>query len=55
MAVNFSDGASRVMAAGFSKNKVLKEVTLAHVPTTLVDSVKRTLSMNTELTTVIVK
>ena len=55
VAVNFSDGASRVMAAGFSKNKVLKEVTLAHVPTTLVDSVKRTLSMNTELITVIVK
>ena len=53
--VQGSDGASRVMAAGFSKNKVLKKVTLTHVPTTLVDSVKRSLSMNTELTTVIVK
>ena len=43
-----------VLAAGFRKNKVLREVTLSDVPTKLVESVKRTLSMNTALTTVIV-
>ena len=53
--VEFSDRASSVLAAGFRKNKVVREVTLSHVPKKLVDSVKRTLSMNTALTTVIVK
>ena len=50
-----SDRASHVLAAGFRKNKVLREVTLSLVPDELVDSVERTLSMNTALTTVIVK
>ena len=51
-----SDRASRVLAAGFRKNKVLREVTLSHVPgKELVESVERTLSMNTALTTVVVK
>ena len=50
-----SDRASHVLAAGFRKNKVVREVTLSHVPSKLVDSVKRTLSMNTALTTVVVK
>ena len=50
-----SDRASRVLAAGFRKNKVVREVTLTRVPEKLVDSVKRTLSMNTALTTVVVK
>ena len=56
--VRDSDRASRVLAAGFSKNKVLRvvrEVTLSCVPEKLVESVKRTLSMNTTLTTVVVK
>ena len=54
--VRFSDRASRVLAAGFRKNKVLREVTLSCVPSKeLVDSVKRTLNMNTALTTVVVK
>ena len=53
--VSFSDRASCVLAAGFRKNKVLREVTLSCVPRKLVDSVKRTLSMNTALTTVVVK
>ena len=52
----YSDQASRVLAAGFRKNKVLREVTLSRVPSKeLVDSVKRTLNMNTALTTVVVK
>ena len=50
-----SDRASCVLAASFKKNKVVREVTLTRVPEKLVDSVKRTLSMNTALTTVIVK
>ena len=50
-----SDQASRVLASGFRKNKVVREVTLSCVPSKLVDSVERTLSMNTALTTVIVK
>ena len=50
-----SDPGSRVLAAGFRKNKVVREVTLSRVPEELVESVKRTLSMNTALTTVIVK
>ena len=53
--VMFSDRASHVLAAGLRKNKVLREVTLSDVPSQLVDSVKRTLSMNTALTTVVVK
>ena len=51
----FSDRASRVLAAGFRKSKVVREVTLSLVPEKLVESVKRTLSMNTALTTVVVK
>ena len=39
----FSDQASRVLAAGFRKNKVVREVTLSRVPEKLVESVKRTL------------
>ena len=50
--VRGSDRASRVLAAGFKKNKILREVTLSCVPEELVDSVERTLSMNTALTTV---
>ena len=53
--VEFSDRASRVLAAGFKKNKVVREVTLSGVPKELVESVKRTLTMNTALTTVVVK
>ena len=53
--VNFSDRASSVLAVGFRKNKVVREVTLSYVPKKVVDSVKRTLSMNTALTTVVVK
>ena len=53
--VTLSDQASRVLAAGFRKNKVVREVTLSCVPEKLVESVKRTLSMNTALTTVVVK
>ena len=51
----FSDQASHVLAAGFRKNKVVREVTLSGVPKELVESVKRTLTMNTALTTVDVK
>ena len=51
-----SDRASCVLAAGFRKYKVLREVTLSRVPSKeLVDSVERTLNMNTALTTVVVK
>ena len=53
--VRYSDRASSVLAAGFRKSKVVREVTLTRVPEKLVDSVKRTLSMNTALTTVVVK
>ena len=52
--VEFSDQASHVLAAGFRKNKVVREVTLSGVPEEEVESVKRTLTMNTALTTVIV-
>ena len=52
MWVSDVDQASHVLAAGFKTNKVLREVTLSRVPEELVDSVKRTLSMNTALTTV---
>ena len=50
--VNYSDRPSYVLAAGFRKNKTLREVTLSRVPEELVDSVKRTLSMNIALTNV---
>ena len=53
--VEFSDQASRVLASGFRKNEVLREVTLSRVPEKVVESLKRTLSMNTALTTVVVK
>ena len=53
--VKFSDRASHVLAAGFRKNKAVREVTLSCVPSQLVESVKRTLSMNAALTTVVVK
>ena len=53
--VSGSDRASHVLAAGFKKNKILREVTLSCVSEELVDSVKKTLSMNTALTTVNVK
>ena len=55
MKVTCSDRASHVLAAGFKKNKILREVTLLGVPKELIDSVERTLSMNTALTTVIVQ
>ena len=51
--MRYSDRASHVLAVGFRKNKVVREVTLSGVK--VVDSVKRTLSMNTALTTVVVK
>ena len=51
--VFLSDRASRVLAAGFRKNKVLREVTLSFVPEELVDSVERTLSMNTALRVIV--
>ena len=47
--VCYIDRASCVLAAGFRKNEVLREVTLSNVPEELVDSVERTLSMNTAL------
>ena len=50
--VDFSNRASRVLAAGFRKNKVLREVALSRVPQELVDSVERTLNMNTALTNI---
>ena len=53
--VQYSDRASCVLAAGFRKNKVVREVTLSGVSKELVESVKRTLTMNTALTTVVVK
>ena len=53
--VFLKDQASSVLAAGFRKNKVVREVTLKRVPEELVESVKRTLTMKTALTTVVVK
>ena len=54
--VLYSDRASSVLAAGFKKSKVVREVTLSYVPKKLVESVKRTLTMtDTALTTVVVK
>ena len=43
--VNYSDRANRVLAAGFKKNKVVREVTLSGVPS------KVMLSLQTVLTT----
>ena len=48
----FSDQVTHTLAAGFKKNKILREVKLISVPKELVQSVKETLSMNTALTTV---
>ena len=50
-----SDRASHVLAYGFAKSKILREVILVRVPEELVDSVRGILSMNTALTTVNVK
>ena len=55
MNVGASDQATCVLAAGFRKNKILREVTLSRVPEELVDSVKKTLGMNTALTNVDVR
>ena len=55
MDVAGSDRVSRILADGFKKNKILREVTLSRVSEELVDSVERTLSMNTALTTVSVQ
>ena len=48
--VDRSARASRVLAAGFSKNPLLTEVELGQVPKELVESVRRTLCTNTALT-----
>ena len=42
--------ASKALAAGFSRNSVLREVTLGQVPKELVESVRGTLCTNTALT-----
>ena len=42
--------ASRALAAGFSKNPLLREVELGWVPEELVESVRGTLCTNTTLT-----
>ena len=42
--------ASRALAAGFSRNSVLREVTLIMVPKELVASVRETLCTNAALT-----
>ena len=42
--------ASRALAAGFSKNPLLREVELELVPEELVESVRETLCTNTALT-----
>ena len=55
MDVADSDRVSRILADGFKKNKILREVTLSRVPEELVDSVKKTLGMNTALTNVDVR
>ena len=55
MDVAGSDRVSRILADGFKKNKILREVTLSRVSEELVDSVERILSMNTALTTVSVQ
>ena len=53
--VRGSDRASHVLADGFKKNTILREVILSRVSEELADSVERTLSMNTALTTVSVR
>ena len=48
--VVYNAEASRALAAGFSRNLVLGEVTLNEVPEDLVESVRGTLYTNTALT-----
>ena len=48
--VDYSARASRALAAGFSKNPLLREVELRRVPEELVESVRGTLCTNTTLT-----
>ena len=50
VAVSYRARASRSLAAGFSRNSVLREVTLNGVPKTSVESVRGTLCTNTALT-----
>ena len=51
--VNRSARASRALAAGFSRNSVLREVALICVPDELVKSVRGTLCTNIALTVTI--
>ena len=51
--VNYSARASRALAAGFSKNPLLREVELGRVPEELVESVRGTLCTNTTLTVIV--
>ena len=53
--VGGSDQGSRALAAGFRRNDILREVELTEVLEELVETVAKTLSMNTALTTVNVK
>ncbi|MDA8002698.1 MAG: hypothetical protein MPL62_15565, partial [Alphaproteobacteria bacterium] len=48
--VEYSARASRALAAGFSRNSVLREVRLIRVPVELVQSVRETLCTNAALT-----
>ena len=48
--VEYSARASRALAAGFSRNSVLREVKLIRVPVELVQSVRETLCTNAALT-----
>ena len=48
--VEYSARASRALAAGFSRNSVLREVRLISVPKELVQSVRETLCTNAALT-----
>ena len=48
--VEYSARASRALAAGFSRNSVLREVKLIRVPKELVQSVRETLCTNAALT-----
>ena len=48
--VEYSARASRALAAGFSKNPLLREVELEWVPEELVESVRGTLCTNTAIT-----
>ena len=47
--------ASRALAAGFSRNSSLREVTLHFVPEELVESLRRTLCTNTALTVIVTR